>query len=171
MTPLLRLPKKLLDLSGEVALVAKALAEAVAEAAIERVRGSANGHAAAPPMPVRERPPAPPRSRTEPVPAPAPAPVPPPPDPDPDPPPIAVVPEPTRGEAARIRAEQREAEAGEDSPGAVVRVDEPWRGYKAMKAPEIIDRLAVSDEAVRAVVLLYEGSHRKRKTVLEAAGA
>ena len=97
--------------------------------------------------------------------------MPPPPDPDPDPPPIAVVPEPTRGEAARIRAEQRAAEAGEDSPGAVVHVNEPWRGYKSMKAPEIIDRLAVSDEAVRAVVLLYEGSHRKRKTVLKAAGA
>jgi hypothetical protein len=87
-----------------------------------------------------------------------------------DEPPIAAVPEPTRGEAARIRVEQREAEATEESPGAEVRVDEPWQGYAAMNAPEIIDRLRASDDTVRAVVLLYERSNRGRKTVLRAAG-
>jgi hypothetical protein len=40
-----------------------------------------------------------------------------------------------------------------------------------MNAPEIVDRVRAADEAVRAVVLLYERSHRKRKTVLRAAGS
>jgi hypothetical protein len=88
----------------------------------------------------------------------------------PDEPPLTVVPEPTPGQAARIRAELREAETTDDSPGAVIRVDEPWEGYASMNAPEIIDRLGVSDEAVKAVVLLYERGHRGRKTVLRAAG-
>jgi hypothetical protein len=91
------------------------------------------------------------------------------PDPIPDVPPIAAVPEPTTGEAARIREQRREAETTAESPGAEVHVDEPWRGYASMNAPEIIDRLAVSDAAVKAVVLLYENSHRARKTVLRAA--
>jgi hypothetical protein len=79
-------------------------------------------------------------------------------------------PEPTPGEVARLRARRREAETTDESPGAVVHVDEPWPGYAAMNAPEIIDRLRVSDDAVKAVVLLYERSHRARKTVLRAAG-
>jgi hypothetical protein len=119
--------------------------------------------APAPPSPVASSPVASPPVAPPPVASPAPAP--PPPEP-----PIEVVPDLTPGQAARIREAEREAEATEDSPGAVVHVDEPWHGYKAMKAPEIIDRLRVSDDAVKAVVLLYEGSHRGRKTVLRAAG-
>jgi hypothetical protein len=91
------------------------------------------------------------------------------PESEPDVPPIAAVPEPTPGEAARLREQRREAETTAESPGAEVHVDEPWQGYASMNAPEIIDRLAVSDAAVKAVVLLYEGSHRGRKTVLRAA--
>jgi hypothetical protein len=91
------------------------------------------------------------------------------PEPEPDVPPIAAVPEPTPGEAARIREQRREGETTAESPGAEVHVDEPWQGYASMNAPEIIDRLAVSDATVKAVVLLYEGSHRARKTVLRAA--
>jgi hypothetical protein len=86
-------------------------------------------------------------------------------------PPVDVVPEPTPGQAARIRAEQREAEQTEGSPGPEIHVDEPWPGYASMNAPEIIDRLRVSDDAIKAVVLLYERGHRARKTVLRAAGA
>ena len=85
-------------------------------------------------------------------------------------PPLAEVPEPTPGQAARVRAQRREAETTAESPGAEVHVDEPWQGYASMNAPEIIDRLAVSDDAVKAIVLLYESSHRGRKTVLRAAG-
>jgi len=119
-----------------------------------------------PPPPAPARPP----RREPPAPAPAPAAA----EPlaaVPDPEPLAVVPEPTRGQAARLRERRREAERTDDSPGAQVRVDEPWPGYAAMNAPEIIDRVrAADDEAVRAIVALYERSHRKRKTVLRAVG-
>ena len=64
---------------------------------------------------------------------------------------------------------EREAEAMEDSPGAVVHVDEPWDGYQRMAAADVVDRLRVADEATKAVVLLYEEQHRARKSVLAAA--
>ena len=76
--------------------------------------------------------------------------------------------EPTRGEVAQLREEQREAEATPDSPGAQIRVDEPWNGYRSMAAADIVDRLAVADDATKAQVRLYESTHRRRKTVLEA---
>ena len=188
---------KLLQLSLNVATaVARASAQLV-EVALDRVRGGGRSDEArwtpAPPPP-RSTPVAPepwtdtgaPITATPPPPPPSPPPSPaPPPAPSParapasasatppadlpDPPPIAAVPEPTPGEAARIREQLREAETTAESPGAEVHVDEPWRGYASMNAPEIIDRLAVSDAAVKAVVLLYEGSHRGRKTVLRAA--
>ena len=116
-----------------------------------------------PPAPAAPEPP----GAAEPAPPPAPAPAPP---DEPSEPPVEVVPDLTPGQAARIREERREAEATDDSPGAVIHVDEPWQGYASMNAPEIIDRLGTSDEAVKAVVLLYERSHRARKTVLRAAG-
>ena len=137
------------------------------------------------PAPAPERPaPAPVRPAAEPAPpeppvAAAPMPPPAPAAPAPPPaavpavpavPPIEVVPDLTPGQAARIREEQREAEASDESPGAEVHVDEPWNGYASMNAPEIIDRLGASDEVVKAVVLLYERTHRARKTVMRAAG-
>jgi hypothetical protein len=105
---------------------------------------------------------------------PEPAPVPP---PEPEPLPDAVedldlpAPEPTRGDAARVRQEQREAETTPESPGAEIRVDEPWEGYRAMTAPDVIDRLRIADDATKAVVRLFEATHRKRKTVIAATGA
>jgi hypothetical protein len=105
---------------------------------------------------------------------PAPAPVPP---PEPEPLPDAVedldlpAPEPTRGDAARVRQEQREAETTPESPGAEIRVEEPWEGYRAMTAPDVIDRLRIADDATKAVVRLFEATHRKRKTVIAATGA
>jgi hypothetical protein len=105
---------------------------------------------------------------------PEPAPVPP---PEPEPLPDAVedldlpAPEPTRGDAARVRQEQREAETTPESPGAEIRVEEPWEGYRAMTAPDVIDRLRIADDATKAVVRLFEATHRKRKTVIAATGA
>jgi hypothetical protein len=95
---------------------------------------------------------------------------PPPPAPAPPTPPEAVPPEPTPGQAAREREARREAEATPDSPGAQIRVDEPWPGYRKQPAAEIVARLNGSDEATRAVVRLFESRHRKRKTVLAATG-
>jgi hypothetical protein len=80
-------------------------------------------------------------------------------------------PEPTRGDAARLREEQRAAETTPESPGPEIRVEEPWEGYTAMTAPDVVDRLRVADDATKAVVRLFESTHRKRKTVLAATGA
>src|SRR5829696_7935764 len=93
-----------------------------------------------------------------------------PPQPPPAPPvtPEAVPPEPTPGEAARERASRREAETTSDSPGPQIRIDEPWAGYRKQPAGEIVQRLNGSDEATKAVVRLYESSHRKRKSILAA---
>ncbi|MEA2243171.1 MAG: hypothetical protein QOD24_2727 [Solirubrobacteraceae bacterium] len=196
MNSLLELPIKAAEFLARISVrLAEAAAETTSEWARARRRARTPRPAPAPPPPATAsapRAPRPPREpRTDasapvsapvaapPPPAPAPpppvapppvaspAPAPPPPPPEP---PIEVVPDLTPGQAARVREAEREAEVTEDSPGAVVHVDEPWQGYKAMKAPEIIERLRMSDDAVKAVVLLYEGSHRGRKTVLRAAG-
>lgn len=61
-----------------------------------------------------------------------------------------------------------ESEGGA-SPGAQLRVDAPWDGYEQMKAADIVDRLVVADAAEKAVVRLYEQTHKARKSVLAAA--
>jgi hypothetical protein len=161
MNSLLQLPVKAAAFAARICMrLAEAAVEATSEWSRERPRASSPRSPSAPP---------PPPTRAAPVATEPPPPVAPP-APAPAEPPIDVVPDLTRGQAARIREEQREAETTEDSPGAEVHVDEPWRGYRSMKAPEIIDRLRVSDDAVKAIVLLYESSHRSRKTVLRAAG-
>jgi hypothetical protein len=166
MTMLLRLPAKVAGLAVGAARIALQLAGSAAQAAVERVRGGRDGD-----RHDEDAAPARAAAGVADPPPPAPAPAPPPPVADlPDPPPLTVVPEPTPGQAARIRAEQREAEQTEDSPGAQIRVGEPWPGYRAMNAPEIIDRLRGADDAVKGVVLLYERGHRNRKTVVQAAG-
>src|SRR5918997_98137 len=153
MNSLLELPLKVAAFAARTSV---RLAEVAAEAASAWIRDRRRAHDG------RLTPPPPPPPAPAPPPTPAAAEL--------DEPPLAVVPDLTPGQAARIRAQQREAETTEDSPGAEVRVEEPWHGYGAMNAPEIIDRLRVSDDAVKAVVLLYERSHRARKTVLRAAG-
>src|SRR4051812_7495813 len=78
---------------------------------------------------------------------------------------------PTPAQAAQLR--QREEDEvveteGAASPGAEIRVDEPWEGYGAMKAGEVVRRLKSSDAATRALVRLYEQSTKKRKSILAA---
>jgi hypothetical protein len=61
------------------------------------------------------------------------------------------------------------AEAGaEDGAGAEVHVDEPWENYNLLGANDVIDQITGASTAVLAAVELYEQSHRRRKTVLEA---
>jgi hypothetical protein len=89
--------------------------------------------------------------------------------------------EPSRAEVDRRRAEQREetttpetrlAETeGSAAPTATIRVDEPWDGYGRMKAPDIVDRVGSADQATKAVVRLYEQTHRKRKSILDATAS
>src|SRR4051812_44786730 len=168
---ILRFLGRVADVAGELARTAVAIGEVVGEAAVRRVRERRDDTSSERVPPTAPGPPPPAPARPE-----RPTPVAPAPEPEPlavvpDPEPLVVVPEPTRGQAAQLRERRREAERTEDSPGAQIRVDEPWPGYAAMNAPEIIDRVrAEDDEAVRAIVALYERSHRKRKTVLRAAG-
>ncbi|MEO6857211.1 MAG: hypothetical protein ABI323_01285 [Solirubrobacteraceae bacterium] len=57
----------------------------------------------------------------------------------------------------------------EEGAGAEIHVAEPWEGYREMKAADVIDRLGGADTAELAAVELYEISHRRRQTVLDAA--
>ena len=45
----------------------------------------------------------------------------------------------------------------------------PWEGYDSDSAAEIVRRVRGADDATKAVVLLYEGHHKGRRTVLDAA--
>jgi len=69
---------------------------------------------------------------------------------------------------AVLVAESADEQAA-DGAGAEVHVAEPWPGYGEMTAADIIDRLAVADAGILAVVRLYESSHSKRVTVLREA--
>ena len=61
------------------------------------------------------------------------------------------------------------AEPGaEDGAGAEVRIAEPWPGYRKMRVAEVRDRVAAANAEELAIVQLYEASHRKRRTVLDA---
>jgi hypothetical protein len=139
-----------------------------------RTRAAANGDGEeAPVTPLRPRP-TPPPPPPEPTPAPPPAaaderPYAPGAEPITETEAFAPAPaEPTPGEAARAREARREAEATDDSPGAEVHVDEPWPGYRKLKAPDIVDRLGGADPAMKAIVRLYESQHRRRRSVLAA---
>jgi hypothetical protein len=62
------------------------------------------------------------------------------------------------------------AEPGaEQGAGAAIEVDEPWEGYRAMHADDVIDRIETATTAELAVVELYEQAHKQRPTVLTAA--
>jgi hypothetical protein len=54
-------------------------------------------------------------------------------------------------------------------PGAALQVEAPWPGYDGHTAAEVVKRVRQGDEATRAVVLLYERSHKARKSVIAAA--
>ena len=58
-----------------------------------------------------------------------------------------------------------------DEPGATLDVHAPWPGYDAHSAAEVVKRVRQGDEATRAVVLLYERTHKARKSVIAAAEA
>ena len=78
--------------------------------------------------------------------------------------------EPVHVETEEVLVAEVADEGAEEEPGAEITVAEPWEGYRRMKAADIIDRLAAATAEERAVVQLYESTHRRRKTVLAAAG-
>lgn len=62
------------------------------------------------------------------------------------------------------------AEPGaEDGAGAEIHIEEPWDGYGEMNAKQIVARLSSATAAEMAAVQLYESSHRRRQTILNAA--
>lgn len=69
-----------------------------------------------------------------------------------------------------VVAESADVEATEP-PGPQFHVDEPWEGYRRMRASEITARLEGQPAEVLATVELYESAHRKRRTVLDAVRA
>ena len=56
----------------------------------------------------------------------------------------------------------------EDGAGAEVHVEEPWEGYAQMNAKQIVARLDRATLAALATVQLYESTHRRRQTILNA---
>ena len=61
------------------------------------------------------------------------------------------------------------AEPGaEDGAGPEIHVEEPWDGYRRMRVGDIQARIAKASPAEAAVVQLYEMTHRKRRSVLDA---
>ena len=78
--------------------------------------------------------------------------------------------EPTKGQAATIRQEQRMAEqdAGGPGPGPTIDVAEPWDHYASMTEDQVLDRLTGADPTTRAMVRLYEGQHENRRQILIA---
>jgi len=116
----------------------------------------------------------PPASRAEPTP--------PPPPPRPEAVgPLPTVPEPVEdepfdedpleplhvSEEPELVAESADPEAA-DGGTAEVHVDEPWDGYRHLKADDVIARVGVATAEELAVIELYEMTHRGRKSVLAA---
>jgi hypothetical protein len=62
-------------------------------------------------------------------------------------------------------------EGAEDPAGPEIEVEQPWEGYPALTAADIVDRLAGAPAEVLTAVLLYEPHHRNRRTVMAAAEA
>jgi hypothetical protein len=82
-------------------------------------------------------------------------------------------PAPTEREPRHVSEEpelvEEFAEPGaEDGAGAEIHIEAPWEGYAEMNAKQIVDRLGSATPAELAGVQLYESSHRRRQTVLNA---
>jgi hypothetical protein len=73
---------------------------------------------------------------------------------------------------SRAKAPSRRTVHPEPAPGhAEVHVAEPWEGYAALSAAEVVDRLADADETLRAAVRLFEGANEGREAVMHATEA
>ena len=81
-----------------------------------------------------------------------------------------VRPQPSRRKTAETEETLVETE-GAASPGAQIHVDAPWDGYDKMKAGEIVSRVRTADASAKAVVRLYEQTHKKRKSILDATAS
>jgi hypothetical protein len=61
------------------------------------------------------------------------------------------------------------AEPGaEGGAGPEIHIEEPWEGYAQMNAKQVLARLNAATPAALAAVQLFESSHRRRQTILNA---
>jgi hypothetical protein len=49
-----------------------------------------------------------------------------------------------------------------------MRVEAPWPNYDTMTVGQVLDRLTGTDQTTRAMVRLYEETHKNRRGVLRA---
>jgi hypothetical protein len=87
---------------------------------------------------------------------------------DAPPDPLPGQPEPPVETPTEVVAEVADPGA-EDGAGAELHVEEPWDGYSALTADEVVARLERATPEELAVVAIYERLHRDRPTVVEAA--
>jgi hypothetical protein len=89
--------------------------------------------------------------------------------PAPPSPPVPPAPQPEHVEE-EVELVREVADPGaEEGAGAQISIAEPWEGYAELKAADGVDPLAGRDQVELAAIELYELSHRKRQTVLDAA--
>jgi hypothetical protein len=81
----------------------------------------------------------------------------------------AVVPEPAHVDEEAVLVGEFADPGAENGAGPQIRVEEPWEGYRLLRAPEVIDRLVAQPDEALLLVLLYERAHRARRTVLAEA--
>ena len=82
--------------------------------------------------------------------------------------PLPVLDEPQHVSEEAVVVEELAEPGAEEGAGANVEIAEPWEGYDAMTAKDIIGRLRSCSDAELAVVELYENAKRHRETVLAA---
>ncbi len=85
-----------------------------------------------------------------------------------DPAPEPAAPEPVHVSEEPTLVEEFAEPGAEEGAGAEIHVEEPWDGYSEMTAREVASRLAGSTPAALAAVQLYESTHRRRQTILNA---
>ncbi|HWH94792.1 MAG TPA: hypothetical protein VNT03_13110 [Baekduia sp.] len=88
------------------------------------------------------------------------------PDPEPPTPPRPI------GDAGHVDREAAVVESlgPAEDVGGTITIDPPWPSYDRDSAEAIVERLRGADTATKGVVALYERAHKKRATVLRAAG-
>ena len=79
-----------------------------------------------------------------------------------------LVDEPVHVSEEPVLVEELAEPGAEQGAGPEIHVDPPWDGYERMNAKQVIDRLAAADPAALAAVQLYEGTNRRRQTVMNA---
>jgi hypothetical protein len=76
--------------------------------------------------------------------------------------------EPVHVDAEAEIVEEFAEPGAEDGAGAQITVDPPFDSYDALRAADVVARLRGADAALLGTIALYEQTHRKRRTVLDA---